>query len=58
MRCPVCDTEVTFALVVAEAGEAEGVDPLAPVVRRLEAEQYGSPEPLPRPPPIPRDGWE
>jgi hypothetical protein len=49
MRCPVCGSSVTLALALAEAGEppeAEA-DPLAATVRRLEAEQYGSPEPLP-----------
>ena len=30
-----------------EVAEEEG-DPLAPVLRRLEAERYGTPEPLPR----------
>ena len=47
MHCPICGAEVTLALVVPELAEDEPGDPLAPVVRRLEAERYGSPEPLP-----------
>ena len=46
---PECGAEVTLHLVVPELAEAEGVDPLAPVVRRLEAEQYGPPVGDPRP---------
>ena len=48
MRCPVCGADVTLHLVVPELAEDEPVDdPLAPVLRRLEAERYGSPEPIP-----------
>ena len=46
VNCPICGAEVTLALVAPEVAEEEG-DPLAPIVRRLEAEQYGHPEPLP-----------
>ena len=47
VNCPICGAEVTLALVAPEVAEEEG-DPLAPVLRRLEAERYGNPEPLPR----------
>ena len=46
MRCPVCGVEVQLGLVVPELTEEwsyEPTDPLDPVVRRLEAEQYGTP---------------
>ena len=48
MRCPACGIPLALALEVAVTNEGElTADPLAPVVRRLEAEQYGSAEPLP-----------
>ena len=49
MRCPVCGVEVSLHLVVPELTADEPTDPLDATVRRLEAERYGSPEPLPRP---------
>ena len=46
MRCPTCGEELTLAL--ERVANVPGTDdPVAPVLRRLEAEQYGSPEPLP-----------
>ena len=53
MRCPACGAAVALtlepALPEAEAEAAALSDPLAPVVRRLEAEQYAGP-PMPEPP--------
>ena len=43
MRCPVCGVEVSLRLVVPELTADEPTDPLNPEIRRLEAEQYGTP---------------
>ena len=44
MRCPVCGAELSLELAaVLDAEAPELADPLAPVVRRLEAERYGPP---------------
>ena len=54
MRCPVCGVEVSLQVVEAEQetpvpGFADAAhDALDATVRRLEAERYGSPEPLRR----------
>lgn len=47
MHCPACGTPLALALEAREAEPPE--DELEAVVRRLEAEQYGNPEPLPVP---------
>ena len=45
MHCPACGVPLALALEQREAEVPE--DELEAVVRRLEAERYGSPEPLP-----------
>jgi hypothetical protein len=48
MHCPTCGAALVLALAAGQPeAEGETADPLAPVVRRLEAELY---EPVPPPP--------
>ena len=50
MRCPICGADLALELAAVLDAEADRPpDPLDPVLRRLEAERYGSPEPLPEP---------
>lgn len=43
MKCPTCGAEITLSLVPSEHDPEAPPDPLAPVLRRLEAEQHGPP---------------
>ena len=44
MHCPTCGSPLVLVLALGHDGEPDAAaDPLAPVVRRLEAERYAEP---------------
>ena len=56
--CPNCGADLDLELDLRPTGGSDAeLDPLAPVVRRLEAERYGSPEPIVRPTGPDLDGY-